>query len=63
MQILSQHVRRDQRQSAVGNPETACAISVCIFTNNGAGLDSCTSIDDGAPDRTALPNVYVWKYD
>ena len=39
MQILSQHVRRHQRESAVGNPETTRAISVCVIANNGTVLD------------------------
>ena len=63
MQSLSQHVRRHQRQSAVGNPETRRAISVCVVANYSTVLDYCASIDDGTLDRAIPSYVHVGKYD
>ncbi len=57
MQLLSQHVRRDEREAAIRYSQAAFAVGVVIFANYGVVFDFGTAIDNAAANAAMLSNL------
>ena len=63
MQVLTEHVGRDECQSRFGYTESALPVIVWVFADNGAVRDYCTSIDDRAVNAAFLTNIHIGQHD
>ena len=59
MQVLTEHVGRHERDAFPGNAKTALTIGIGILTDNRAGLDHGTPVDDGSTDSAVLADIDV----
>ncbi len=63
MQVLTEHVGRDECQSRFGNTESALAVIVFVFADYGAARDYCTSVDNRAVNAAVLTNIHIGQHD
>lgn len=63
VQLLAEHVWRNQCQAVAGYPKSALAIVVVVFADYCTGRDDGATIDDGAMYFAILANVDVGQHD
>ena len=63
VQLLPEHVGRNQGQAGLCDAEPSCTIVIVIFADNRTVLDHCAGIDDAPVDTTVLTDRGVRQKD
>ena len=62
VQLLTEHIRSYESQSAVGDTKAARTIRFCVLANDRIGFDNAALIDNCTVNSTALANYNVRQY-
>ena len=59
MQLLAEHVRRDERQARAGDAKSAFAIRIVIFADDGSRRYDRAAVDNRPMDLAVFANVHI----